>query len=93
MVEAPLPLTPAARVVLRALPLTGCVLRNPAELEAFAAERPAWGDEVVAWCLGTETARRARALGWRRVVEADADTPGTALVAAMEGRREAHRSR
>ena len=43
VVEAPLPLTPAARVVLRALPLTGCVLRTPSEADAFAAEPAASG--------------------------------------------------
>jgi uroporphyrin-III C-methyltransferase/precorrin-2 dehydrogenase/sirohydrochlorin ferrochelatase len=93
VVEAPLPLTPAARVVLRALPLTGCILRTPSEADAFAAEQAASGGEVVAWCLGAETAARARAAGWRRVVEAGADGTWTALVAAMEGRREAPRTR
>jgi uroporphyrinogen-III synthase len=75
------------------LPLTGCVLRNAAEVEAFAAERPTWGDEVVAWCLGGETASRARETGWRRVVETAADTPWATLVDAMEGRREGTRTR
>ena len=93
VVEAPLPLTPAARVVLRALPLTGCVLRSPAEAELFAAEPAACGDGVVAWCRGAETADRARALGWRRVLESGSDAPWTALVAAMEGRRATPRTR
>jgi uroporphyrin-III C-methyltransferase/precorrin-2 dehydrogenase/sirohydrochlorin ferrochelatase len=93
VVEVPLPLTSAARVVLRALPLTGCVLRNVSEVEAFAAERTAWGDETVAWCLGAETANRARKRGWRQVVETAADATWAALVNAMEGRREGTRTR
>ncbi|TAM46968.1 MAG: uroporphyrinogen-III C-methyltransferase [Acidobacteria bacterium] len=93
VVEAPLPLTPAARIVLRALPLTGCLLRSPADAVAFADERPAWGDRVVAWCLDAETADSARALGWGRVVEASADAGWGALVAAMGRGDEGHRDR
>jgi uroporphyrin-III C-methyltransferase/precorrin-2 dehydrogenase/sirohydrochlorin ferrochelatase len=63
------PVTPAARVVMGAAPLTGCVLRSPAEVEFLDDERqgPGWEKDPVAWCLDPETAERARQLGWQRV--------------------------
>lgn len=69
VVPLPSPVTPAARVVMGASPLTGCVLRIPAEADALDEERegPGWEDGPVAWCLGPETAERARRLGWPRV--------------------------
>ena len=65
----PLPVTPAARAVMGASPLTGCVVCSPAEVEAFDEERggPGWEGKVIAWCQGPETAARARKLGWQWV--------------------------
>ncbi len=83
VVEVPRPLSPASRVVLRALPLTGCVLRGEDEAEALAAESAASDARAVAWCLGAGTAARARALGWARVVEMDAAAGWAALAAAV----------
>ena len=70
VVTVPLPVTPAARVVMAALPLTGCLVRRPAEVDGLDDERcsPGWGPKVVAWCVGEETASRARDCGWQRVV-------------------------
>ncbi len=70
-VVLPMPVTPAARVVLGALPLTGCVVTSRAEVDWLDGETgsPGWGDEVVAWCVGEAAAERARQCGWRRVVE------------------------
>ena len=67
----PLPVTPAARVVMGALPLTGCLVTSRAEVDWLDDEtsNPGWGDEVVAWCIGEAAAERARRCGWRRVVE------------------------
>ena len=71
IVEVPLPVTPASRVVMGALPLTGCIFHDGEEVEAFDEERQGlgWGHEVVAWCLAPEVAARARHVGWRRTEE------------------------
>ena len=77
VLEVPLPVSPAARVAIEALPLTGCVLRNAGEVEALEDERDgrSWGTNVVAWCLSEEASDRARELGWRLVEKID--PPGT----------------
>jgi uroporphyrin-III C-methyltransferase/precorrin-2 dehydrogenase/sirohydrochlorin ferrochelatase len=69
VIEVPLPVTPAARVVIGALPLTRCVLRNAVEVDALAEERDSlgWGPQMTAWCLNVEAAQRARRLGWTYV--------------------------
>lgn len=69
VVLLPSPVTPAARVVMGAAPITGCVLRMPAEVDALQDEREGsgWEEGPVAWCLGGETAQRARQLGWQSV--------------------------
>ncbi|PWB72093.1 MAG: uroporphyrinogen-III C-methyltransferase [Holophagae bacterium] len=69
VVSVPLPLTPAARVVMAARPLTGCLVRRPDEVDGLDDERcsPGWGAEVVAWCVGEATASRARDCGWQRI--------------------------
>jgi uroporphyrin-III C-methyltransferase/precorrin-2 dehydrogenase/sirohydrochlorin ferrochelatase len=80
VVEVPLPLGEAARVVLRALPVTGAVLRDASEVDALEDERDAGGlgPEAVAWCLAPAAARRARERGWLHVQEVPADAlPGT----------------
>jgi len=82
VIALPSPITPAARVVMGAQPLTGCVLRSPAEVEALDEERegPGWEGSPVAWCLGRETAQRARQLGWRRVRERAATAKAEEIV-------------
>ena len=91
VVEVPLPVTPAARLVMGSLPLTGCVLRDANEAEALDDERggAGWGQDVVAWCLSTEAQQRAEALGWQRVEAA----PKTELVEAMVRVQDAGRAR
>jgi uroporphyrin-III C-methyltransferase / precorrin-2 dehydrogenase / sirohydrochlorin ferrochelatase len=71
IVEIPLPVTPASRVVMGALPLTGCVFFNGEEVEALEEEREGlgWDHQMVAWCLSPEAAARARDHGWRKVEE------------------------
>jgi hypothetical protein len=63
--------TPAARIVMGALPLTGCVVGSRAEVDWLDEERgnPGWGPDALAWCLGPEAAARAIERGWQRVVE------------------------
>jgi uroporphyrin-III C-methyltransferase/precorrin-2 dehydrogenase/sirohydrochlorin ferrochelatase len=82
VVEAPRPLSHAARVVIAAAPLTGFVLRTPEEVEALDDE-PGRGAEVRALCLGPAAAARARALGWPRVVELAGCVSPEAIVAAL----------
>jgi uroporphyrin-III C-methyltransferase/precorrin-2 dehydrogenase/sirohydrochlorin ferrochelatase len=92
VVALPSPITPAARVVIGAAPLTGCVIRSPAELECLEEERESrgWENDPVAWCLGPETAARARELGWRRIQLVDPDQDTAGVVASIgRGRRRA----
>ena len=87
VVVLPMPATPAARVVMGALPLTGCVVGSSAEVDWLDAERggPGWGEEFIAWCVGTETAARARERGWLNVREFLVDIDEDELVATIAG--------
>jgi len=89
VVPVPLPVTPAARLVMDALPLTGCLLQNTNEVEALDEERDGvgWSPAVVAWCVGSEVAERARELGWSQVVEVARPVVADALVAVLAERR------
>jgi len=89
ILEIPLPVTPASRVVMSALPLTGCIFYDPEEIEAFDEERQGagWDHDVVAWCLTPESAERARRLGWRHVEPIDALAGAAEVVAAVKTRR------
>jgi uroporphyrin-III C-methyltransferase/precorrin-2 dehydrogenase/sirohydrochlorin ferrochelatase len=82
VVALPSPITPSTRVVMGACPLTGCVLRSPAEVEALDDERegPGWENGPVAWCLDPETARRARRLGWQRIRETGNNVGETEII-------------
>lgn len=83
----PLPVTPAARVVMGALPLSGCVVRTAAEVDWLDEERggPGWGDEVVAWCVGSEAAARAQERGWPLVRQLESDVDDGELVGSIAG--------
>jgi hypothetical protein len=85
LVEVPLPVTPASRIVMGALPLSGCVFRNEEEVEALDEERLGlgWGPEVVAWCLDAKTAERARRLGWQKIEELGGSPDEVDLVSAL----------
>ena len=84
-----LPLTPAARVVIRALPLTGCVAGSASDVEALSRE-PGLGGPT-AWCLGTEAAGAARKCRWARVEEVEAGPNGWGLVERIAKARRAAR--
>ena len=88
VVEIPLPVSPAARIVMGALPLTGCIFRAADDVEALDEERDGagWSPEMVAWCLNEDTAHRAKDLGWRHVETVEG--PASELVVAMKRRRE-----
>jgi uroporphyrin-III C-methyltransferase len=85
LVELPLPVTPAARVVMGSRPLTGCVLGCARQVDALDAERAgaSWPEDMVAWCTSEEAAERARALGWPRVELVDADKGSQTLIATL----------
>jgi uroporphyrin-III C-methyltransferase len=87
VVELPLPVSEAARVVLAALPLTGAVLRSAAEVDALDDERggAGWSAGAAAWCLTRDAAARARERGWSPVREVEA----SALVAELTAQRRA----
>ena len=82
VVESSLPLTPAARVVLEALPLTDVVVASREEVEALDLVRGGvgWGPDVRAWCVGPESRKRALEFGWNRVERAEIEVAGHELV-------------
>jgi len=87
VVRLPMPVTPAARVVMAALPLTGCVAGLSSEVDWLDDERgnPGWRPESVMWCIGRKAAERARDRGWLKVVELSEETECDELVARIAG--------
>ena len=87
--EVTLPVTPAAHVVIDALPITGCIVLDPDDVDALDEERddPRWSSEATTWCIGPLTAARARTLGWRGVRELPADATPEQIVAVIAARR------
>jgi len=85
VVVLPMPATPAARVVMGALPMTGCVVVSAAEVDWLDAERggPGWGDDMIAWCVGPDAVARARECGWPNVRELPTDVEDSELVATI----------
>jgi uroporphyrinogen III methyltransferase/synthase len=88
VVVVPLPVTPAARIVIGALPLTGCVVASRADVDWLDEERdnPGWGPEVVVWCIGAEAADRALERGWPRIERLDGSTDIDQLVSRIAAR-------
>jgi uroporphyrin-III C-methyltransferase/precorrin-2 dehydrogenase/sirohydrochlorin ferrochelatase len=90
VVPVPFPVTPAARVVLGAAPVTGFVVAGPDEVDWLDDERggPGWTGEPQSWCVGAATAERARERGWQRVRELAGGIGCDELVAGIaESRR------
>ncbi|MCP4572621.1 MAG: uroporphyrinogen-III C-methyltransferase [bacterium] len=85
VVAVPLPVTPASRIVMGALPISGCVFRNAEEVEALEEERLGlgWGRNVVAWCIDANAAERARRLGWQIIEELGGSVTETDPVSAF----------
>jgi uroporphyrin-III C-methyltransferase/precorrin-2 dehydrogenase/sirohydrochlorin ferrochelatase len=88
VVRVPLPVSPAARVVMGALPLTGCLVTNRAEVEWLDEERgnSGWEDSLVAWCLGGEAEARARELGWPLIRRLDQGVDCDVLISEIASR-------
>jgi hypothetical protein len=87
VVEVPLPITPAARVVLGAVPMTGWILRHPDEVDALDEERdsPGWTADTVTWTVGPDVTERAHSREWRHVVELPVGGDPAAVVATIRG--------
>jgi uroporphyrin-III C-methyltransferase/precorrin-2 dehydrogenase/sirohydrochlorin ferrochelatase len=94
VVAASFPMTPASRIVIGSAPLTGCVVRNRAEVEWLDDEREGTGWEAnpVAWCLSSDAADRAHELGWRRIRKIDGESGEATSVVAWIGRHRSHAS-
>jgi uroporphyrinogen III methyltransferase/synthase len=90
VIAVPRPVTAAARVVMRALPLTGCIMRTRADVESLDGERDGleWHAEAAVWCLGPDAAERARVRRWPGVQEVEADASGADLVERIRARLE-----
>lgn len=69
VVPIPFPVTPAARVVMASVPITGCVVTNPAEVDWVHEERGGrgWPGQITSWCIGEAALARARERGWRNL--------------------------
>lgn len=94
VLQVPLPISPAARVAIEALPLTGCVLSSADDVEAIDEERDgrSWSIDVVAWCLNSDASERARQLGWRLVQDlGDRGTEMRIVEEILEFRRQERR--
>ncbi|MEE4272766.1 MAG: siroheme synthase CysG [Thermoanaerobaculales bacterium] len=89
VVPLPYPVPPAARVVMAALPITGCVVTSPDEVDWVHDERggPGWPADLVSWCVGSETSARARARGWRNVRELSGGLDCDELVLGIAGEK------
>ncbi len=86
----PVPLTPAARVVMAALPLAGCVLHGAAEVDALDAERgdPGWaGMTSPRGVSDREPQRGLEELGWEPLHQLPADADAMELVRAIAAAR------
>lgn len=69
VVEFKMPVTEACRVVMNALPLSGCIVKTRDEIDALDDERygGGWNTEMVAWCMTNEAEEQALKQGWRNV--------------------------
>jgi hypothetical protein len=88
VVEVTLPLNPAARVAVGALPVTVWLARSVAEAAGFCRElaRDAGAAGAVAVCAGGDVAAVARERGWPLVCEIAGECEGVAVVRAIKER-------
>lgn len=87
LVQVPIPVTPAARVVMNALPITGYVFRSAQEVDTMLHE--AESSSTIAWCLSEDAMRQASDLNWGKIeyIEASETDISTTLVARMIARK------
>jgi uroporphyrin-III C-methyltransferase/precorrin-2 dehydrogenase/sirohydrochlorin ferrochelatase len=81
------PVTPAARMVMDALPITGAVFTSKEDVEMMADEkdRKSWVPRPTAWCLTKKAAERAELQEWVdvRLVETATHANAEGLISAM----------
>jgi uroporphyrin-III C-methyltransferase/precorrin-2 dehydrogenase/sirohydrochlorin ferrochelatase len=82
VVMVPIPMTPVARIVIRALPVTGCVVWTAADVDCLDEECRGtnWSDSMVAFCVGPQATERAREKGWSMVEQLAEDTDESDVV-------------
>jgi hypothetical protein len=89
---APMPLTPAARLVIGLAPLSGWIVQSVRELDALDCEKAARGTvtKVTLWCMGAALADLARKRNWQAVMqlggEGASPNPLTTLLEYLEVR-------
>jgi len=90
-VAMPLPVTPATRVVMRAMAVTGCVVAGRADVDCLDEEweTAEWAPGAVAWCVGDEACERAVSYGWRGVRHLPEGTTDAELVEHIAAARRA----
>ncbi|MCP4677976.1 MAG: uroporphyrinogen-III C-methyltransferase [Deltaproteobacteria bacterium] len=92
IVQVPSPITRAARMVMDALPLTGCVFMSADDVDVLGEERdaPSWTEDSIAWCLSEDAVNRTREIGGQNVEDAREADDGFALAAIMMKKRSRH---
>jgi uroporphyrin-III C-methyltransferase/precorrin-2 dehydrogenase/sirohydrochlorin ferrochelatase len=89
---APMPLTPAARLVIGLAPLSGWIVRSVGELDTLDREEVAHGTlaKVTLWCMDAALADLARKRNWQAVMqlggEGASPNPLTTLLECLEVR-------
>jgi hypothetical protein len=69
VVGLPSPDTPAARMVMDAMPVTGCIFKSPDDVDSMEEERhrKSWVSSPKTWCLTEAAAQRAKAMKWQGI--------------------------
>jgi uroporphyrin-III C-methyltransferase/precorrin-2 dehydrogenase/sirohydrochlorin ferrochelatase len=82
------PITPSARMVMDAMPITGCIFKHPDDVDSMEEERDrkSWIKNPRVWCFDDASAARARAMSWPNIRVVD-DTEG--LIDSMIANRDA----
>jgi uroporphyrin-III C-methyltransferase/precorrin-2 dehydrogenase/sirohydrochlorin ferrochelatase len=86
VVRLPFGMTPAARVVIGALPVTACLATSAADVDLFDAARGDAGfHEPLLVSMHPEAARRGREVGFPRIVDLPSGAGPVEAVAALRG--------
>lgn len=82
VIPLPVPVTPAAEIVLDALPITGCLMGTPEAVNVVEdlRDRRNWRPDARAVCFGETAGRRALEYGWEKIDIADEDAEPSEVV-------------
>jgi hypothetical protein len=63
------PVTPAARMVMDSMPITGSIFKSPDDVDSMEEERhrKSWVRSPKTWCLTGAAAKRAEAMKWQGI--------------------------